>query len=527
MNSANKREIGREFAHRARRWLLAHGTTTLGALVLTDVFWVLARRLTYAGINYDETFFLWGGWSITRGLVPYRDFQDFKPPMVFLTNALAVALFGVPHQRFALFFAGLTLASYLTLYLALVRRGAGRALATVVVALIAYTMLDRRFHDSSLDDAESIGMAFYLLGVAGLLWGGRRVALARALGAASLALAVLSKEPYVFVVSGTAVTIGYVERYWNPGTTWRRYARDVLTGAGLVVAAMVTYLSLSGGLGSYLWVLRAYLSFDDIYAKMGGRPPLSGAAAFALSCAKLRDRLVNIDVLFAFLPFFAGFVIAIGKRWGGQLAMSATVIGALFAVTLGHSFFAHYFILGMAGIFLWAALGSIGLTQVMRRILGSARPRWRSAVIATTAALAVARIDQRYLAESVIAYRPNDYIGYGSAIPPEVIAFVAANSTPADTVLTDGSPGVYVFAGRRNATRESTFLDEYVDLYPGGTDEERLAPIRNELVARLPAVVYLDPAHEARKGRHRQALLLPFLREFHYRQVGRNFYLRP
>ena len=37
---------------------------------------------------------LWCGWSLTKGLVPYRDFMEFKPPFVFLTYALALKLYG-------------------------------------------------------------------------------------------------------------------------------------------------------------------------------------------------------------------------------------------------------------------------------------------------------------------------------------------------------------------------------------------------------------------------------------------------
>ena len=44
------------------------------------LFWILGRHLTYSWASLDEKHFIWEGWSLNRGLVPYRDFTDFKPP---------------------------------------------------------------------------------------------------------------------------------------------------------------------------------------------------------------------------------------------------------------------------------------------------------------------------------------------------------------------------------------------------------------------------------------------------------------
>ena len=60
---------------------------------------------------------------------------------------------------------------------------------------------------SGLDDAESIGLAFYFLGVSALMWGGRRPAVSNGLGGALLSWIVLplaSLDPGLRVRSGDA-----------------------------------------------------------------------------------------------------------------------------------------------------------------------------------------------------------------------------------------------------------------------------------------------------------------------------------
>ncbi len=41
----------------------------------------------------DSTIFAYAGQLVRQGLLPYRDFWDNKPPLIFYTEALAYALF--------------------------------------------------------------------------------------------------------------------------------------------------------------------------------------------------------------------------------------------------------------------------------------------------------------------------------------------------------------------------------------------------------------------------------------------------
>ena len=105
---------------------------------------------------------------------------------------------------------------------------------------------------------------------------------------------------------------------------------------------------------------------------------------------------------------------------------------------------------------------------------------------------------------------------------PDVVKFVEENSAPSDTVFSTGWPGIYVDSNRRNAVKESTFFDAFLTLYPGNTDEERLAPMYQELVKSRPKVIYLEPELDYKRVRHLNALILPFIRTFGYQEDRRS-----
>src|SRR5580704_12961595 len=73
--------------------------------ITAAVFVVYNSEFLHNAMEYDEGFFVWCGWSLLKGLVPYRDFIEFKPPVLFLTHALALALFGFPGLGYRRFFA--------------------------------------------------------------------------------------------------------------------------------------------------------------------------------------------------------------------------------------------------------------------------------------------------------------------------------------------------------------------------------------------------------------------------------------
>jgi hypothetical protein len=105
--------------------------------------------------------------------------------------------------------------------------------------------------------------------------------------------------------------------------------------------------------------------------------------------------------------------------------------------------------------------------------------------------------------------------------------FIARHTQPNDRIFTTGTPQLYAQADRVSAVRETNIIDEIILSYEGSTDAERLRPIYRQLVRNKPKIVFLDPEHEDRKGRHLKTLVRPFLAEFKYMEINPRLFLRP
>jgi len=488
------------------------------------LFRLLSRPLSHSWPSLDEKYFIWEGWSLAKGMAPYRDFTDFKPPVVFLCNEIALRVFSMKDQGYRLFFTWIAGGSILCLVGSLISRRVAKLPIFALVVIIHLLWLDPHFHDSSLDDAESIGMSFYLLGVAALLFQSRAKRLTDFLGGALLTLGVLSKEPYALMVIPTWVTFLLLHLRDGEETSKEAvvdYVKFSLAGVGTVVIWLVGYMLARHCLGDYVTAMRRYLPFvKNICVTYGLWKPAGFWADWAERWNRLTGSLVNFGRLGVALPLLLA-AIAFGRRkgWLAVAAACAVAAGGLDAVTLGGCFFEHYFMLGMAGLFF---LMAFGLVQLASRYDVLDR-RWRIFLGLTLVLLPGWQLWPRFRAELDAHYEPSTP---GLELL-EVVKFVKENSSPSDTIFSTGWPGIYVDSDRRHAVKESTFFDAFIDLYPGTTDEDRLAPIYRELVKSRPKIIYIEPFLEYKRVRHMNALVLPFIRAFGYKQINDHLYLRP
>jgi hypothetical protein len=492
------------------------------------VFWVLNDRIMKGPLGYDEQFFVWGGWAITRGQRPYVDFFEFKPPMVFITHALAVAIAGSKGLYYRAVFSALAVASLTTLHLSLFSRGINRALSTAFIVALTFQWVNPAYHDNALQDAESIGLIYYFIGVAALLAQVRnRRAWLEVLGAAFLALTVLSKEPFTGGVLGTWVTCYFIQY----GTSNFRknalsYLKYTTLGVAIVFLGICAYMGPTGSLRRYIELIIEYAALfrnpNTSYCVMLGRwKPGTFTEELRAQLEYVHAQFFNVETLGYLTPFFvATFVFA----WKGSKVLLAvgfaTVLLSLYAVTATNCQWPHYYNMALPGLFLFFLIG----LDRMKGSLAASEAVMRCGVGAIFVAVVAVFMIPRLKVE--LTRFPHAWTGVADPVPG-ALAFVAKHTTPEDRIFTTGPPGFYMFADRLSAVRESSILDDFMMYYPGKTDVEKVRHIREQLVRVKPKVVILDPENGHRKHRYMRALINPFLKEFGYQPVGAYFYLRP
>jgi hypothetical protein len=504
--------------------LLARGLDAVTIAFVVAFHRVLSAKTLHAPPGFDERYFLWEGFSVTRGMVPYRDFQEFKPPMIMFVNALGLKLFGLHAMGYRRLFALFSLGAFLAVTIALLSRRTSRLLVGALVALMISHFFFSGFHDSSIDNSESVGLFFFMIGTSILLIKTRWLRTQQVLGAAILALAPMSKEPMAFVTLAAWLCILCLHHFESGrANAAPRFAFFTILGVAGSVGIWFVYMLATHSLGWYVVQLKLSIAYTKNYAyQLGWFPRDPAEGIFAESWRRLRENYVNYARMGPFVPLFVASISLWGRRFVvGCLALAA-IIGGLYGVTIGHGFLPHYFVMAMTGTFFAATVGAIALDGYARS--SPKGLRWWVG-ISWVAGVLLALWPQF----SEEREKQKSYVSSELPVSPAELAFVRDHSTRDDRIWTLADPLLYVCSDRLNALREGTAVDEILDYYPGDTDEQRLAGHREELIRNPPKLIIVgdDPQSASREQRITRVLVNPFLHDFGYRKVSDRFYVRP
>lgn len=520
-------------ATRLRSPLVARTVSVLFT-VATVAFPVYVFLLFNDGMEHhpdfgDEGFFAWCGWALTKGLTPYRDFLEFKPPFVFLTYALALKLFGFAGYRYREFFTYFPLVSIVALQLSLLSRRVDRLLAMGLTLALIQVWVTQAFHDTALTDTESVGLAYYFLGVAFLIARSRWPAIAQAVGTAFLICCAQSKEPFLPCAGITWAACFFMsERRGDLRADVIRYAQNTATGAAVVVVGLCLYMIPTGALVAYIRVIRRYtiLYRDPVqsFCVAGGVfHPTTPLNDLWRQWCTVSNNYLNLPLAGFLIPFAAVAIIYLRRRSLAQLVITALAcVAGFIAVAASNCPWKHYYNMLLGGLFFALA---VGLDAMMPDFRLLARPVRVVIRVAMLTGLCIV-LWPRLLSEQAAFGKRT----FGSPMiepAPGVFEAVAKYTTPDDRIATSGNPILYVQVNRRSAIRESNLLDPILGFYVGNTDEEKLRPVYDELVKSRPKLVVLDPSYAHARPRHQRALWGPFLTNYHYTKLTENIYLRP
>lgn len=497
----------------------------LAVVWLTVFHHVLGVKYRFAQIAYDEHYFLIEGWSVLKGQVPYRDFQEFKPPVIFFVQALGIQLFGMEGLGYRKFLALLSLAAFLALTVALLSRRINRLLVVAALMLMIDHFYDDGFHNGVINDAETLALDFFMLGTGVLLTRTRWERTQQVLGGVLLALSPLSKEPMAFATVAAWLSLLLLHRTESADKgASRRFALFTTAGVAGVAATWLAYMLATRSLDWYVLQLKLSIAYTKNYAyqlRWASRAPPGGP--LAEMARRLTAGYVNAAHLAVFIPFFLSLVtLPARRRLVVAIGALVTFAASLYAVSVGGGFAARYFIMAMSGTFFCVVLGVIALDAFFKPS-GRDRSLW---VGAACLAMACAMTLQRFGTEWK---KYSSYEAPPPPVPQSDIDFVRAHTSPTDKIWTTDDPLLCIYADRENAFRGGIVLDEIIEYYPGNTDEERLSVIREGLIENRPKLVVFGNTMVSarRKKRYTKALVLPFLRDGGYVRLNDRFYQRP
>jgi hypothetical protein len=477
----------------------------------------------------DEGFFVWGGWSLTKGLVPYRDFMEFKPPFLFFTHALALELHGFESFGFRTFFTYFPLASILALQISLLTRRIDKVLATGLSVALVHLWVTQAFHDTALSDAESIGLSYYFLGLAFLLARTRFAGIAQGVGTGLLICCALSKDPFLPCTVLTWATCFFAQvRTGSWRTQALRYLKHASIGGAVVLGGLVLYMLPTGALDAYVHMISRYnvLYRDPVlsFCVAGGVfKPTTPLHDLFLQAQSLTSDFASLARMGFLLPFGAGLLLATRRRTLPLLAGAGLVlVSSFFAVVASNCPWKHYDNMLLAGLFFVIAVGLDLLSPHLREFSRTMRWLVRVAMLAGLVPAIWPRV-----AEERALYGTRPLPSSMTEPAPRVFELIREHTRPRDRIVTNGNPILYVQVNRLAGVRESNFLDPILSYYVGDTDAEKLRPVYEEMMKSRPKIVVLDPSFIYARGRHYEALWKPFLANNHYIQLTDNVYLRP
>ena len=498
-------------------------------VLIVWVFKLVNNRYLYADLGFDEQVFVWGGWCILKGLIPYRDFLEYKPPMVFVTHAVALALHGFKDLQFRWFFLYWPLSSLIALYAAMLTRKIDKVCAlALILAIIHLFVIRPEFHDTALSDTESIGLTYYFFGIACLIARTRISGPLKAVGVGLLVCCAFSKEPYMPAAFFTWIACFFVDApREGRKQAALRYLKLSVIGGGSVLLALLLYLGPTGGLGFYVRMVRGYARIyadpKHSFCVMAGRfTPRGTLKDLETQWEQIGHDFLNLPMLGHLLPFASLFVLFVPRRSILLLSTAlATFVAGLWATTASKCGWGHYYIMPMAGLFFCLLLGLDGLTQ--RFPSATLMPRLAGWLLLASLVPLVWPPVEREVRDRRPHVHPN---AYAETVPGE-IAYVAAHTKPGDRIFTTGAPALYVQSDRVGATREAAHFDELLYGYPGKTDQERLSYLKEQLEKHMPKVFVFDPVYGENRRLHTSLLFLPFLNSHGYKKENEYIWLRP
>jgi hypothetical protein len=486
----------------------------LFAVSLSLIYFSFFLPFLSQNISFDENGFVYDGWNILKGQVPYKDFFNNKNIILMFMNFLGIAIFGFDHLLYRLFPFVLLYLSLVLFFVSLLKQKINAFLAFILAFSVIRVLSNFKYHDS-INDAETYGIIFALFGFSILFWKNneeqKKITLRGVVAGIFFACSILSKEPMIFPL--IAIYILHVMQLRRTKSKLLSTASISIGGiavAGIVVAYFIAHHALA----DYIYMYKWDIEYSKHYAKdMGWFTASSFSESFSNHTLHWKEFQHN-DFIAFFAPFFLCSILNIKNSKGVLLLILSTALG-IYAVSLGNCYIYHYYLMAIIAFLVPAVYCAKALTSKKKLLTGM---KWLMCIVLLCMVCSDLSKHRNYFAWKV---------ALPTVVPSgEMANFINKNSNTNDYIfILDSIPLDYILYNRLSSLRYDIIYDEHIRYYPGKTDAEKFDNLRKEMTAKMPKIILLKQSATHRQQRHLNELLYPFIVKHNYKKVGDFIYV--
>jgi hypothetical protein len=356
---------------------------------------------------------------------------------------------------------------------------------------LALLIFSPKFHDWTLNDTETCGISFTIIGFCLTHWflkspdvkSPMSLNLVNFLAGLFFSLAVLSKEPFILIV-GSIVFLKFV--YDSQSNLKIGFVNLLITGSGIIagLSCFVIYLFYNNLFLYYIESIATSLRYAGNYARdIGILTTNSWIETLIFDVYKLADGYSYGIPFLGIFPFY--FPLFSSKKYLLlNISLLLNILSCLFAVSLGHCFWSHYFVMGILGFVIPAVYGAKLINGNQMLVSKKARQVIISFAITGTIILIFLRV--QFILQSKASIQKYD-------VPISFYNAVQDFTNTNDKILLISDSPIYLsFLNREHATKWGTLFDELLPLLAGKTEVEKMQILRDEIKSNKPKVILIE-----------------------------------
>lgn len=502
-------------------------------ILMCFIFVISKKLLSHCNcFDYDESLYTSVGDQLLKGAILYKDVFDCKPCVVHIMNALGLFFFGTKNCGFKLISILLVCLAITFFYLTLTRIGIMRRLSLLIALILAFFHLHTGFMHFYIvhNGVEIYGLAFSILAFCSFFWvqnkNPKQLYITHVLGGIFLALAILSKEPFIL---GLAPLTFFTFFEGTPLKFNKAKFLSMLIGFSSIFSLLLFYLFWNNALISYIDIFFLNIASSKQYAPCIGYPnptSLKEELSFALKWLNYHKFFQTISPLY---PFYLA-AIYFNRFNFKTIICLISIFGSLVAFTLGHCFYPNYLLMSFFPFTSLAIVGGKSVSDYFFHL--KQKNKYDNFYFFLFMLLVLYPFFVQplnyFLREwrSYPNYQQEAYDTNAVVLKKKVLPLINKYTQPEDKVLLVGFGSLYIFTDRKPATKYVQPIDCILQIKTNKWSwEERKSDFMDDLEKNDPKVIYLQKEYWA-CGKLINEAVKPFIEGKNYAKCDHNLYIK-